>query len=285
MGQKQVDSTTDIVRREETALTGLLCQYGHGRYRRAMEGVGTAVAGIQETGWTWPAVARRTCGAQWHSLDSTHRCTVEGPAQAISSLSNLPSTLSAMAAKGSIGCDFAAVIAGLSRPRDGGLGGGADRRFLQRSEKGGFAVGTTKCGKGSKIMAIADGHGLPVALYVASASPHETQLVEPTLQSCFAPRLPQRLIGDLAYDSDPLDEELRQNHGVELVAPHKINRSKPKTQDGRVLRRRRRRWKIERLFAWLQNFRRVVTRWEYHDDNFFGMVQLACILILLKRYL
>ncbi|HET9283979.1 MAG TPA: IS4/IS5 family transposase, partial [Candidatus Angelobacter sp.] len=42
---------------------------------------------------------------------------------------------------------------------------------------------------------------------------------------------------------------------------------------------------IERLFAWLHNFRRVVTRWEYHDDNFFGMVQLACVLILLKRYL
>ena len=134
-------------------------------------------------------------------------------------------------------------------------------------------------------MAITDGHGLPIALYLASASPHETQLVEPTLQSCLAPALPQIVIGDPAYDSDPLDDEVRQNHGVELVAPHKINRSKPRTQDGRTLRRYRRRWKIERLFAWLHNFRRVVTRWEYHDDNFFGMVLLACILILLKRYL
>jgi transposase len=134
-------------------------------------------------------------------------------------------------------------------------------------------------------MAIADGHGLPIAVYLASASPHETKLVEPTLQSCCAPQLPKRLMGDLAYDSDPLDEELRQNHGVELIAPHKKNRSKAKTQDGRVFRRYRRRWKIERLFAWLHNFRRVVTRWEYYDDNFFGMVQLACVLILLKRYL
>ena len=104
-------------------------------------------------------------------------------------------------------------------------------------------------------MAIADGHGLPIAVYLASASPHETKLVEPTLQSCCAPRLPKRLVGDLAYDSDPLDEELRQNHGVELIAPHKKNRSKAKTQDGRVFRRYRRRWKIERLFAWLHNFR------------------------------
>jgi transposase len=118
---------------------------------------------------------------------------------------------------------------------------------------------------------------------VASASPHEVKLVEPTLQSCFAPGLPEKLIGDLAYDSDPLDEDLRQNHGVELVAPHKSNRRKTKTQDGRTLRRYRRRWKIERLFAWLHNFRRVVTRWEYHDDNFLGMVQLACLLILLRH--
>jgi hypothetical protein len=29
------------------------------------------------------------------------------------------------------------------------------------------------------------------------------------------------------------------------------NRRRPPTQDGRPLRRRRRRWKIERLFAWL----------------------------------
>ena len=134
-------------------------------------------------------------------------------------------------------------------------------------------------------MAIADGHGIPIAVYVASASPHETKLVEPTLQSCYAPKPPEFLIGDLAYDSDPLDGEIRQNHGVELVAPHKINRSKPKTQDGRTLRRYCRRWKIERFFAWLHNFRRLVTRWEYYEANFFGMVQLACILILLKRYL
>ncbi|HXX13860.1 MAG TPA: transposase, partial [Candidatus Eremiobacteraceae bacterium] len=55
-------------------------------------------------------------------------------------------------------------------------------------------------------------------------------------------------------------------------------------QDGRVLRRYRRRWKIERLFAWLHNFRRVVIRWEYYPENFLAMVQLACAVILL-RYL
>ena len=133
-------------------------------------------------------------------------------------------------------------------------------------------------------MAIADRHGLPVAVGVASASPHETQLVEITLQQRFTQAKPERMIGDTAYDSDPLDQRLQQQ-GVRLIAPHKYNRRKPRTQDGRVLRRYCRRWKIERLFAWLHNFRRLVIRWEYHEANFLGMLQLGCVLILMRNYL
>jgi len=91
------------------------------------------------------------------------------------------------------------------------------------------------------------------------------------------------MIGDRAYDSEPLDEQLLQQFGTELIAPHKTNRVAAPTQDGRVLRRFRRRWKVERFFAWLHNYRRLVTRWEYHAHNFRAMIQLACALILLKR--
>lgn len=96
--------------------------------------------------------------------------------------------------------------------------------------------------------------------------------------------VPDKMIGDRAYDSDPLDVRLEQQYGVELIAPHKINRSKPPTQDGRKLRRYKRRYKIERLWAWLKNFKRVATRWEFHGCNFLGMVQLACMLILLRHF-
>ena len=90
---------------------------------------------------------------------------------------------------------------------------------------------------------------------------------------------PQNLVGDNAYDSDKLDAELRQ-YGIELVAPHRSNR-KNKTQDGGRLRRYCRRWKIERLFAWLQNSRRLVVRYERYADNFLGMLHLGCCLVLL----
>jgi transposase len=130
-------------------------------------------------------------------------------------------------------------------------------------------------------MAIADRSGLPIAACIASASPHEVTLVEQTLDARFLERTPERLIGDRAYDSNVLDERLRRERGIELIAPHVGTRNK--TQDGRPLRRYRRRWKIERLFAWLHNFRRLVTRHERHAENFLGFLQLGCICILLRH--
>jgi len=109
-------------------------------------------------------------------------------------------------------------------------------------------------------------------------------LVEATIKSRFITKTPKRLIGDKAYDSDPLDERLREKHGVELIAPHKSNRRKPKTQDGRPLRRYKRRWKVERFFAWLYNFRRLAVLYEYYAENFLGLLQLACIIILLRYF-
>jgi len=85
----------------------------------------------------------------------------------------------------------------------------------------------------------------------------------------------------LAYDSDLLDERLAAK-GIELIAPHRENRQKPATEDGRALRRYRRRWKIERWWAWLHNYRRILVRHERYAANYLGFVLLGGILILLK---
>ena len=68
---------------------------------------------------------------------------------------------------------------------------------------------------------------------------------------------PERLILDRGYDSDPLRRRLA-DRGIEMICPHRKNRKRAKTQDGRKLRRYKRRWKVERTFAWLGNFRRLV---------------------------
>ena len=130
-------------------------------------------------------------------------------------------------------------------------------------------------------MAIAAAASLPLAVQVDSASPHESQLVDETLAGSFLDELPERLIADRAYDSDRLDEQLEKDWGIELIAPNPENRGQ--TQDGRPWRRYKRRWQVERLFAWLQWFRRLVTRYEYYLENFTGMLHLACALILLRH--
>jgi len=131
---------------------------------------------------------------------------------------------------------------------------------------------------------VADGFGLPLAIGAASASPHEVTRVAPTRDSRFVTELPRRLIGDRASDADPLDAGLAQL-GIEMIAPHRRNRKRPKTQDGRSLRRYKRRWKVERLFAWRGNYRRLVVRYERHALNFLGFVHLGCILLLLRQVL
>lgn len=95
------------------------------------------------------------------------------------------------------------------------------------------------------------------------------------------PEVPERLIGDKAYDSDTLDTSLMQNYGTEMIAPNRAKRRQ--TQDGRLLRRYVRRWKVERLFAWLFNFRRLVVRYEYHAENFQGFLHLGAAIILLRH--
>jgi len=95
---------------------------------------------------------------------------------------------------------------------------------------------------------------------------------------------PLRLIADRGYDSDPLRTRLAAR-GIELIAPHRWNRSKPVTQDGRALRRYRRRWKIERTFAWLGNFRHLVVRYDRSLTIYSAFFHIACFMIVLRRVL
>ena len=114
---------------------------------------------------------------------------------------------------------------------------------------GGAEIGPTKRGKGLKIMAIVDRHGLPLSVSTHAANHHEVRLVQLCFDFYMIEAKPENLIGDRAYDSDPLDEELRRD-GIAMIAPHRANRTRPPTQDRRRLSRYMRRWLVERFFAW-----------------------------------
>ena len=215
-------------------------------------------------------------------MDFENGRTVAGPATEVRTV---PDGASALPELGAFWSDRASA-AGIGPAPPRSRRAGFERMFCGRDvcsgQKRGRLVGKTKRGKGTKIMGIADRHGLPVALRTESASPAEVKLVEQTMAERIVPDVPERLIGDKAYDSDRLDQSLMQNYGTEMIAPNRAKRSR--TQDGRRLRRYVRRWKVERLFAWLFNFRRLVVRYEYHAENFQGFLHLAAAVILL-RYL
>ena len=139
-------------------------------------------------------------------------------------------------------------------------------------------------------MVVVDGAGLPLGGYLASASPAEITLLEPTLETIYVkrpgpghPRMkPDRVIGDKAYDSDAHRQRLARRD-IELIAPHRRNRRRPKLQDGRSLRRYRRRWKVERTFSWFGAFRRLLIRWENQLKMYRAFFHIACALIVLRR--
>lgn len=156
---------------------------------------------------------------------------------------------------------------------------------FSKARGGGDGIGCTKAGKGVKIMVLVDASGLPLAVDTMSASPHESQLVQGLFEFMLSDEMPERVIGDKAYDSDPLDQAMAEM-GIEMIAPHRCNRkAENKTQDGRKLRRYKYRFTVERTISWIQNFRRLCIRWEKSTKLFQGFLHFACTMLLLKRVL
>lgn len=132
---------------------------------------------------------------------------------------------------------------------------------------------------------IADRGGVPIGVATDAASVPETARVIPAVDdippTVRAPSDTPR-VADRAYDSDPLRADLA-DRGYRLLAPHRKNRRRPSRNDGRRRRRFRRRWVVERTFAWLHSYRRVVTRYDKMVHMHDGFTRLACAFIALNR--
>ena len=131
-------------------------------------------------------------------------------------------------------------------------------------------------------MVLADARGLPLSIDTASASEAEVNLIEPLIDAAATPFVPGTLIYDKAADCDALRDRLA-GRGIDLVSPHRKNRVRPSKQDGRKLRRYKRRWKIERTVSWLHDFRRLIVRHEFYWSIYHGFAKLACIAMAVRR--
>jgi transposase len=212
-------------------------------------------------------------------------------AAAVSQPSDVLATAAAVGRTRRLVTSLARAAGRTGRARAASLGRDVSGRHVLPGQKGGDAVGKTKRGKGTKAMVLADGQGIPLGVFLASATPSEVSLAEPTLAAVQVPRRgrgrprmrPQRIIADRGYDSDPLRRRFRRR-GIDLIVPYRSNNRKKLYEDGRKLRRCRRRWKIERTFAWLSNFRRLQVRQDRILTVFQGFCHVACLLITLRYF-
>lgn len=167
------------------------------------------------------------------------------------------------------------------------------REFCSR-KKGGSGIGLTKVGKGSKVMLVVEGHGLPIGLHLASAQPHELSLVDETLKSIRVPQKrgrprtrPKSLAADKAYDSRTFRMQLRKR-GIQAAIPTFERRERKKPKRGRPVKAGplyQSRWKVERSFAWMDNCRRLVVRWERSLHIYKAFCLIALILWSVNRIL
>jgi transposase len=240
-----------------------------------------------------PAKSQRSQSSRRHPLDFTQRRSLAGFARGIPLTGNLLEAASGLGRATDLAHHLARLFGGTERTQATGLERIVSRWQFRSGEKRGSKVGKTKRGKGTKWMVVVDGQGVPLGKQLYSASPHEVRLAEETLAAIRVTRQRRggrprqnvrRVIADRAFDSDPLRARLAAR-GIELIAPHRWNRSKPRTQDGRALRRYRRRWKIERTFAWLGNYRRLVVRYDRSITIYEAFFHIACFMLVLRRVL
>src|ERR1043165_5628788 len=164
-------------------------------------------------------------GVTWlrgrNCVGAAHRRPLAGCAAPFRVVEYLLAAPQGMDRSGNLGEGLGTLAASIGSRRAREARGVICRRNVFLGKKRGDKVGKTKRGKGTKIMICTDASGLPLAVDIASASPHEVTLIEPLLERRLLRRLPQRLIYDLAADSDPLRARLRKR-GIDLICPHRV---------------------------------------------------------------
>lgn len=163
------------------------------------------------------------------------------------------------------------------------MASGVCRRDIRAGKKRGDKVGKTKRGKGTKLVVVGSGQSLPLAVTCESASPSATKFIEPTLDKLTGK--PQRIVMDREFDSDPFRDRIKAR-GIDPIVPYRncpVRKRPKRYEDKRKLRRYRSRWVIERLFAWLGNYRRLNVRYERRAKMFLAFVHVAFLLITLRQ--
>ncbi len=140
---------------------------------------------------------------------------------------------------------------------------------------------------------LTEGDGLPLAVAVTGANVHELKVALPVVDRVRVARRrgrakqrPTTLAADRGYDSRALRQALLRR-GIQPSIPQRVwpGRRRRRGRPPKVHAASRQRWKVERTHAWLDNWRRLVTRYERHDHVYLAFLIIACLMICSRRIL
>jgi transposase len=134
------------------------------------------------------------------------------------------------------------------------------------------AVGRSRGGRNTKIHALADAKGRLIAILLTGGEAHDCPVAERLICRVDPPKC---MLGDKAYDSAELREELNEQ-GTKPVIPNRSNRKQPFRFTKRLYKLR---WRIESAFNRLKDFRRIATRYDKLARNYLASVCLAAALV------
>jgi putative transposase len=157
---------------------------------------------------------------------------------------------------------------------------------MTKAPLGGEATGpnpTDRAKSGTKRSLLTGGAEIPLAVVVAPANRNDCKLVEPALEArrVLPPAVSQHLCMDKGYDS----ENVRTVLEAYWSTHHIRSRGEELEEMERNRKRKARRWVVERAHAWMNQFRRLLIRWERKVANYLAFVQFACAAIVFRQTL
>jgi putative transposase len=148
-------------------------------------------------------------------------------------------------------------------------------------EKATGANPTDRGKSGTKRSVLTDGKGIPIAITIEGANRHDMKMTEATLAA-------QRIVpSDTEVRNLCLDKGYDYDEVRTIVnAWGYVGHIPPRYERDRIIHDipnyRARRWVVERTHSWMNRFRRLLIRWEKHQDNYLGMIHLACACIVVR---
>jgi transposase len=156
---------------------------------------------------------------------------------------------------------------------------------------------------GTKRHILTDKKGIPLSVLISPASTHDIKLVTDVvdksiikrpksssrskLKSRRRRRRLQHLCLDKGYKSAEEEQKLIKRGYILHIPIKKKKKKKGEDIEEIAIPNRRKyspkRWVVERTNSWHNRFRKLFTRYEKKDENYLGLVQFSCCMIIYRK--